>query len=59
MLTKPTMAVPHKGGLRLKTDSWHYKILSEWIAQGVAKPTETDAALEHLEQKAKSTKTGS
>lgn len=27
VLTKPSMAVPHKGGLRLKTDSWHYKIL--------------------------------
>ena len=49
MLTKPSMAVPHKGGLRLKTDSWHYKILSEWIAQGVTKPSETDADLHQLE----------
>lgn len=49
MLTKPSMAVPHKGGLRLKTDSWHYKILSEWIAQGVAKPSEADTTLDHLE----------
>ncbi len=49
MLTKPSMAVPHKGGLRLKTDSWHYRILSEWIAQGVAKPAETDTKLDHLE----------
>jgi hypothetical protein len=49
MLTKPSMAVPHKGGLRLKTDSWHYRILSEWIAQGVAKPTEQDVVLDHLE----------
>ncbi len=49
MLTKPTMAVPHKGGLRLKTDSWHYKIVSEWIAQGVARPSENDVRLAHLE----------
>lgn len=49
VLTKPSMAVPHKGGLRLKTDSWHYKILSEWIAQGVNKPTADDALLDHLE----------
>ena len=49
VLTKPSMAVPHKGGLRLKTDSWHYKILSEWIAQGVTKPAEGDAKLDHLE----------
>ena len=49
MLTKPTMAVPHKGGLRLKPDSWHYKIISEWIAQGVVKPSEADVRLAHLE----------
>jgi len=49
MLTKPSMAVPHKGGLRLKTDSWHYRILSEWIAQGVDKPVDNDAKLERLE----------
>ena len=49
MLTKPSMAVPHKGGLRLQTDSWHYRILSEWIAQGVTKPAESDAKLDHLE----------
>ena len=49
MLTKPSMAVPHKGGLRLPTDSWHYRILSEWIAQGVTKPAESDAKLDHLE----------
>ena len=49
MLTKPSMAVPHKGGLRLKTDSWHYRILSEWIAQGVVKPSEADTKLDHLE----------
>ncbi|MCA9012975.1 MAG: DUF1549 domain-containing protein, partial [Planctomycetaceae bacterium] len=49
MLTKPSMAVPHKGGLRLKTDSWQYRILSEWIAQGVAKPTDQDVRLDRLE----------
>ncbi|MFN5900427.1 MAG: S-layer protein, partial [Planctomyces sp.] len=49
LLTKPTMAVPHKGGLRLTTDSIGYRILSEWIAAGAAGPADTDARLERLE----------
>jgi hypothetical protein len=49
LLTKPAMAVPHKGGLRLPADSIGYRILSEWIAAGAAGPTETDARLERLE----------
>ncbi|MBL8808561.1 MAG: DUF1553 domain-containing protein [Planctomycetaceae bacterium] len=49
LLTKPTMATPHKGGLRLTTDSIHYKVLSEWIASGAAPPAESDARLRSLE----------
>ncbi|MEC8473858.1 MAG: hypothetical protein VXZ38_04335, partial [Planctomycetota bacterium] len=31
LLTKPTGAVPHKGGIRVDVDSADYKMLSEWI----------------------------
>ncbi len=38
MLTKPTGAVPHKGGLRFRADSLEYRVLSEWIAAGRRRP---------------------
>lgn len=49
LLTKPTMAVPHKGGLRFDVDSPAYRIISEWIAQGAMPPTDNDALVEQLE----------
>lgn len=51
ILTKPTGALPHKGGLRLKTDSVEYQILSNWIAEGALGPDTTDAQLTKLEVK--------
>src|SRR5690349_4534300 len=35
MLTKPTQQVPHEGGLRFDINSGYYKIIYNWIAQGV------------------------
>ncbi len=35
MLAKPTQQVAHGGGLRFETDSDYYKIIYNWIAQGV------------------------
>src|SRR5205085_405002 len=35
MLTKPTQQTAHGGGLRFEKDSAYYKIIYEWIAQGV------------------------
>lgn len=49
LLTKPTMAAPHKGGKRLDPRSREYRILSEWIANGSAPPSEKDAAIEKIE----------
>lgn len=49
LLTKPTMAVPHKGGLRFDVDSPAYRILSEWIAAGAAPPAAADPAINSLE----------
>ena len=34
MLLKPTAAVPHEGGQRLKMDDKYYHIIREWIADG-------------------------
>ncbi|MEO1529806.1 MAG: DUF1549 domain-containing protein, partial [Planctomycetota bacterium] len=48
LIAKPTGALPHKGGLRLHTDSRDYRILAEWIAGGAAGPQETDAKLETI-----------
>src|SRR5579864_6561496 len=35
MLAKPTQEVAHGGGLRFEKDSDYYKIIYNWIAQGV------------------------
>ncbi|MEP3478829.1 MAG: DUF1549 domain-containing protein [Fuerstiella sp.] len=45
LLTKPTLAVPHKGGLKLPADSKHYQVVSEWIADGAMAPSEDDPVL--------------
>jgi hypothetical protein len=49
LLLKPTMTVPHKGGLRFDVDSPSYEILSQWIASGAAPPRDDDPRLEGLE----------
>jgi hypothetical protein len=35
LLAKPTQQVPHGGGLRFEKDSDYYKVIYQWIAQGV------------------------
>ena len=45
LLTKPTMATPHKGGKRLDPRTRDYRILAEWIAQGSPGPAPEDAAV--------------
>lgn len=49
ILTKPTGAVAHKGGLRFRVDSLEYKILSDWIAAGTPAPKPEDARLERIQ----------
>ncbi|MFO0792329.1 MAG: DUF1549 and DUF1553 domain-containing protein [Pirellulales bacterium] len=34
LLLKPTMAVPHRGGLQLRTTDYAYEVLRQWIAEG-------------------------
>ena len=48
LLTKPTTAVPHKGGLKVEVDSLNYRVLSEWIADSAPAPADEDARLERL-----------
>ena len=49
VLTKPTGAIPHKGGVRFTEDSYEYRVVSEWIAQGTPAPAETDARIQRLQ----------
>lgn len=48
LLTKPTGALPHKGGLRLATDSREYQVLANWIAGGAPAPTDQDARVRSI-----------
>ena len=49
ILTKPTCAIPHKGGFRFGEDSYEYRVVAEWIAQGLQPPTEQDPRIQKLE----------
>lgn len=49
LLAKPTAAIPHKGGLKFGVDSYEYKVLARWIAQGAQAPTEKDPQIERIE----------
>jgi hypothetical protein len=49
VLTKPSGAVSHKGGVRFTTDSAEYRTLAEWIAAGAAPPADDDPRVEQLE----------
>jgi hypothetical protein len=49
ILLKPTMAVPHKGGLRFDEDSPAYEIISQWIAAGSPAPTSSDRQIIGIE----------
>ncbi|HVT28616.1 MAG TPA: DUF1549 domain-containing protein, partial [Lacipirellulaceae bacterium] len=49
ILLKPTMTVPHKGGLRFDVGSPAYKILSEWIAEGTPAPRDDDPMITGIE----------
>ena len=48
-VTKPTGAVPHKGGLRFSPDSLEYRVLAEWIAAGMPEPTADDPRVDRIE----------
>ncbi len=45
ILAKPTGALPHKGGIKLSTDSRDYNIVANWIAGGAPAPSDSDPRL--------------
>lgn len=49
LLLKPTMTIGHGGGKRLEVDSIEYKVLSEWIANGLNAPHENDPKIVKLD----------
>tara|TARA_R110002073_G_scaffold328728_1_gene510331 strand:- start:1627 stop:4113 length:2487 start_codon:yes stop_codon:yes gene_type:complete len=48
LVAKPSGALPHKGGLRLDTESRDYRVLSTWIAAGARGPSDDDVRLERI-----------
>jgi hypothetical protein len=49
MLQKPTETVDHEGGLRMKVDSWQYRLLNRWIAAGAPAVAKDAAKMVKLE----------
>ena len=49
MLLKPTSEVPHKGGQVIKPDSRDYKLIHQWISEGVVSDVGTTQRVERLE----------
>lgn len=49
LLTKPTGAVSHKGGVRFEEGSPEYRVVSEWIAAGHPAPKDDGPRIKRLE----------
>lgn len=49
ILTKPSGAIPHKGGLRFDVDTIDYRVIAEWIAAGALEPKKDDPRVDRLE----------
>ncbi len=48
LLLKPTGAIDHGGGIRFGTDSIEYRVLVEWIADGMPRPSDVDPTVRAL-----------
>lgn len=48
VLLKPTTQVPHEGGLRFATNSYEYRTLARWIAEGCIDDSARAPALERI-----------
>lgn len=49
ILEKATTEVPHKGGKRMATDSWQYRLIAQWIKGGARSARDPLLKLERLE----------
>ncbi|MEW5976224.1 MAG: DUF1549 domain-containing protein [Acidobacteriota bacterium] len=48
VLLKPTLFIPHAGGRRFGTDSLEYRVISQWIAEGIQPPSATDRRISDI-----------
>ena len=49
LLRKPLGEVPHGGGTRLERDSYSYRIIRRWIAQGMPYGSDKDPVVTSIE----------
>jgi hypothetical protein len=49
VLLKPTRAVRHGGGQKIRPDSPDYRVLAEWVAAGAPGPRDDDTRIQRLE----------
>ena len=49
LLLKPSGALAHGGGVKLAPDSHDYRVLAEWIAEGMPGPGALDPVIERLD----------
>ena len=49
MLMKPTLALPHGGGLKLEVNSPDYRVLADWIATGAPGPSKSEPTMQRIE----------
>ncbi len=49
MLMKPTLALPHGGGLKLDVKSPDFQVLADWIATGAPGPAKGEPSLQRIE----------
>jgi hypothetical protein len=49
MLLKPSMKIPHGGGLRLDPKSLEYRVIYEWITAGTPRPSDSDPQITGLQ----------
>jgi Protein of unknown function (DUF1553)/Protein of unknown function (DUF1549)/Bacterial Ig-like domain (group 2) len=49
ILLKPTLAISHGGGRRFDVGSPEYKIVSGWVAQGMAAPQDSDPVVKEIQ----------
>ncbi len=49
ILLKPSMGLPHGGGLRLPPGSPEYQVIADWIAAGAPAPAASDPVIQEIE----------
>src|SRR5438445_6210114 len=49
MVMKPTLALPHGGGLKLDVKSPDFRVLADWIATGAPAPVKDEPTLQRIE----------